>query len=330
MTNALIRKLLGKTAIIMLLLAGFAVPPTIQANEDDWVLVDRFQRQLKAAEAGKIKAMYNVGKLYEKGRGTSKNLLKAAEWYQRAADAGQNSAKARLGIMYFEGRGVKQNYPKALALLSEAAKKNVPSAQYQLANMYELGTGVTQDMKKAIYWYQQAEKYGYYLAKGKIKRLQNLLKNTTSSNEPIQPPVTASTSKPANLLKQLTAGLWFKQNKPVSYLPSSTTNCVNDSFTTLHCISASQERSTGQELITFNTESHIRVKTANRFEITYASNVLDVKPLKVVDEDGNVIEATTSRIKKGRKGKQHTLLCTFAGSSITCSKNGSNFTLIRR
>ena len=136
--------------VLSLLLITLCISLPLQANQDDWVLVDRFKRQLASAEQGKVKAMYAVGKLYERGRGVQRDLTKAAEWYQKAADAGQTSAQSRLGIMYFEGRGVPQDYDKALKLLQAAARDNVPSAQYQMANMYELGTGVPQDLEKAI------------------------------------------------------------------------------------------------------------------------------------------------------------------------------------
>lgn len=319
----------------LLVLLIFLVSLPLLANQDDWVLVDRFNRQLNAAKTGNVKAMYEVGRLYERGRGTNLNLKLATQWYQSASNAGQPYAQSRLGIMYFEGRGVKQNYNKAVKLLNAAAKENVPSAQYQLANMYELGTGVPQDLEKAIHWYSQSDKYGYYLAKAKVIRLKKILAENNAA------PVTTATKKavsqnnvkkaPSALIKSITAGLWLKRKKSVGYLPSNITNCVNDKHNSLHCISTSQERSTGTELIAYNTESDIQIKSKNSFDVIYSNNVLEVTALSVEDGNGNIIEQAPSRIKKGRQGKKRTLNCELKNNNlITCRKGSSSFNLISR
>ena len=323
---------------LCLLLLSLSISMPVAANQDDWVLVDRFKRQLSSAKAGKLKAMYSVGKLYERGRGTNVDLKLAVEWYQKAADGGQTSAQSRLGIMYFEGRGVKQDYNKALQLLNSAAKDNVPSAQYQLANMYELGTGVTQNLEKAIHWYNESDKYGYYLAKAKVIRLKKLVKSPSSgtiSRNTAAPSRTAPNTKTKKstspAIKIITSGQWFKRKKAVGYLPSNISNCASNSYNTLHCISTSQERSTGSEIIAYNTESNITIKNKNSFTIQYANNVLEVTPLSVENGDGEVIEQTPSRIKKGQKGKKRTLECEIKDKKlISCIKGSSSFVLVTR
>ena len=320
--------------ILFTFLLALSMSLPISANQDDWVLVDRFNKQLANAKSGKVKSMYEVGRLYERGRGTDMNLAEATKWYQKAASAGQHTAQARLGIMYFEGRGVKQNYNKALKLLNTAARNKVPSAQFQLANMYELGTGVPQDLKKAIYWYGQSDKYGYYLAKSKIIRLKNL---PSSKPGPIKRPVTKQTkakvrsASPSALLSTITAGQWFKRKKAVGYLPSNIANCVNGTANTLRCISTSQERSTGTELINYYTESRITLKSRKSFDIEYSNNVLSVASLSVEDGDGELIEKSASRIKKGQQGKKRKLFCKVKDKKIiTCSKGGTSFDLVSR
>ena len=322
-----------------MLFLAFTISIPVSANQDDWVLVDRFNRQLNDAKAGKVKAMYAVGKLYERGRGTNIDLKVAAEWYQKAATAGQTSAQSRLGIMYFEGRGVEQNYGKALQLLNSAAKDNVPSAQYQLANMYELGTGVPQNLETAIHWYTESDKYGYYLAKKKVKRLKALLDAGEATKPVASTKVVVASAKvvkkapkaPSVAIQMITKGLWFKRKKAVGYLPSNITNCVSKDHNELNCISTSQERSTGTEIITYNTESDITIKNKTSFEVTYANNVLEVAALEAEDGDGNVIEQTPSRIKKGQQGKTRTLKCQIKNKNlISCSKGTSSFDLISR
>ena len=316
--------------VITISISLFSIPSF--ADTSDWLLVERFDKQLKAAKQGKVSAMYDVAKFYEHGRGTDLNLTKAANWYQKAAEAGDASAKSRLGIMYFEGRGVKQNYPKALQLLNAAVKKNIPSAQHQLASMYELGTGVAQNIQKAIHWYTQAEKNGYYLAEGKLARLRGLPNNSGTINRSKSASASANTNrKPSTLMKTITNGLWFKRKKAVAYLPSNITNCVNNAYNSLHCISTSQERSTGSEIITYNTESHIKINNNKSFNITYANTVLNVTPIQAEDGDGNLIEHGPSRIKKGKQGKKRKLVCkSKSNKTISCSKGGRSFDLISR
>ena len=40
---------------------------------EDWVLVKRFEEQLNKAKSGDSDAMYEVGRMYERGRGVSEN-----------------------------------------------------------------------------------------------------------------------------------------------------------------------------------------------------------------------------------------------------------------
>lgn len=318
--------------LTLLLISGITLPFIATANTADWGLVQRFNKQNTLANAGNVKAMYDVGKLYERGRGVDKDIVKAVSWFQRAATAGNASAQARLGILYFEGRGVEQNYEKALKLLNSAAEKNIPSALFQLANMYELGTGVSQNLQLAVNWYKKADQFGYYLAKAKVERLQKIL----TTDDPVQrtpsPKAVVIEKKVTSpLIQSLISGRWFKRKTAIGYLPSNITNCAKDSHNTMHCISTSQERSTGLEVITYITESDIIVKDKTSFDIVYAHNVLDVALLETEDGDGNTIVGSASRIKKGDQGKKHTLQCNLKSSNIiNCSKGSSTFDLIKQ
>lgn len=327
-TAIFIVKTLMAFLTITILAVTFSFPA--YSNPDDWGMVQRFNKQLALAKQGNIKAMYDVGKLYERGRGVIKDITKAANFYQQASTAGNPSAQARLGILYFEGRGVKQNYKKALSLLISAANKNIPSAQFQLANMYELGTGVTQNLPKAIEWYKKADKYGYYLAKSKVTRLQKLLSSGGSIKRKATPQAVTKAKKASSpLIQSLLNGKWVKRKRAVGYLPSAISNCAKESYSSMRCISTSQERSTGTELITFNTESIITAKNKSSFTVVYSNNVLEVAFLAAEDGDGEAIEQAPSRIKTGTQGKKRTLKCSLKNSKlISCTKGSSSFELI--
>lgn len=314
------------------------VPLTSFANTADWGLVQRFNKQNELALKGNIKAMYNVGKLYERGRGVDKSMTKAAEWFQKAADANHSAAQARLGIMYFEGRGVKKDHRKALKLLTDAANKDIASAQFQLGNMYELGSGVSKDLTKAISWYKKADKNGYYLAKLKAQNLQQLLDAVArKSNNKTYKPSTVVKTKPRSssssaLLNTLRAGQWFKRKKPVGYLPSTISTCADQQRNSLQCISTSQERDTGSEIVIYNTESIITAKGKTNFEVVYSNNVLEVSTYASETGDGVTVEAGKTRIKTGGKAKKRTLECKLINKSrVSCHKgNNLAFELISR
>lgn len=320
-------KLLAALSIILLTLTTSL---SVSANIGDWGMVQQFNKKLEMANEGKTQAMYDLGKLYQRGRGTNKNMFKAAEWFQKAASAGHAASQARLGILYFEGRGVKQNYQKALKLLNAAAKQKVPSAYYQLANMYELGTGVRQNLHKSIAWYKKADQSGYYLAKAKVERLQKRLNSgAVNSGKTFTRTNTQLRKGTYPLIKTILKGRWLKRKSSVGYLPSNISNCAKDSVNSMRCISTSQERSTGSEIITYNTESVITIINDRKFNIVYSNNVLDVSLLVTEDGDGQVVEQSTSRIKKGKQGKQRQLSCSLKNNkTITCSKGSSSFNLV--
>jgi TPR repeat protein len=50
----------------------------------------------KAADAGEVFGMFNLGEMYENGVGVTKDLVKARKYYQMAADRGVKEAKAAL------------------------------------------------------------------------------------------------------------------------------------------------------------------------------------------------------------------------------------------
>jgi hypothetical protein len=319
--------------LILVCVIGFSFTISTFADQSDWGMVDRFNKLMLLAQKGNIKAMYEVGKRYERGRGVKKSYTEAANWYQKAASGGQSAAQGRLGILYFEGRGVTQNYKIALDLLTSAANDNVPSAQFQLANMYELGAGVAENLELAVSWYKKAYKNGYYLAQSKVETLSKRLEPAATN-----PHATATNQAKAKvrirlspLVQTITSARWFKAKEPVPYLPSNISNCVQTTQDSISCISTPQERSTGTELITYNTESTIHIVDNNSFNIAYTNNVLDVTLLSVEDGNGEVIAATTSRIKKGKRGRKKTMECNLKNKKlISCNKNGSTFELVNR
>lgn len=309
-------------SLLNIIALTFTLSLPVLANTSDWGMVRHFEKNTELANNGNIQAMYDLGRLYERGRGTNKNLTQAIKWFQQAASNGNSAAQARLGILYFEGRGVKQNYRKAYTYLSAAAKENSPSALFQLANMYELGTGVTQNLQKAIAWYKKADKNGHYLAKAKVTRLEKSLNSGASINQ---------ATAPSPLIQAILKGHWLKRKSAVGYLPSNISSCAKDSYNSMHCTSEAQKRSTGSEIITYKTESIITATSEIAFNVEYRNNVLDITLINQKDGDGETIEQSASRIKKGKQSKKRSLKCILKNKTTSeCSRGSTTFNLVRK
>ena len=85
---------------------------------------------LKAAKQGNAVAQYNLGVMYQQGKGVPKNDKTAGKWYTLAAEQGDADAQSNLGWMYYNGRGVLQDYVRAHMWFNIAAslgdKDDVP------------------------------------------------------------------------------------------------------------------------------------------------------------------------------------------------------------
>jgi TPR repeat protein len=112
------------------------------------------------AELGNADAQYNLGIMYDKGRGVLQNYKIAVKWYTLAAKQGLASAQFNLGVRYDNGQGVLQNYKTAVKWYTLAAKQGHASAQYNVGVMYDQGLGVLKDYKTAVKWYNLAAKQG--------------------------------------------------------------------------------------------------------------------------------------------------------------------------
>jgi TPR repeat protein len=128
----------------------------------------------KAADRGLATAQHNLGLMYENGRGVPKDDQQAVAWFRKAAD--QNDAKAQfsLGLMYANGQGASEDDQQAVELFRKAANQRLAVAQMRLALMYEKGQGVPKDNQQAIFWYRNAAEQGDKRAKLKLDELEAL------------------------------------------------------------------------------------------------------------------------------------------------------------
>ena len=94
----------------------------------------------KAAEAGDAEAMFELGKLYEKGIGTAQNVAEALALYRKSADLGFADAINDLGFLYYQGaEGLARDPKKAIELFVKAADLRHPQAMFNVAALIDDG-----------------------------------------------------------------------------------------------------------------------------------------------------------------------------------------------
>ena len=92
-----------------------------------------------AAEQGDATAQFNLGLMYDTGKGGPQNHTEAVRWYRMAAEQGLADAQFNLGYMYDTGEGVPGDHVQAYAWYEiaasqgdEMAKKNLESVIYMM------------------------------------------------------------------------------------------------------------------------------------------------------------------------------------------------------
>ena len=124
---------------------------------DELKKAERYEEALRwyreAAEGGNPNDWFEVGFLYEEGKGTEQDMAYAVSCYQKelARDPDHTGANNYLGRAYFTGKGVPQDYAKAFRHLSIAHdKKGNTWGVFYLAKCCFYGLGTPQDYAKAL------------------------------------------------------------------------------------------------------------------------------------------------------------------------------------
>ena len=89
--------------------------------------------------------------MYSRGLGVPQSVRVAVNWYLKAAVRGHAGAQYNLGLMYETGRGV----PEDVQLYKSSAEQDYTSVQYKLGVMYAQGNGVLKNAVVAVRWYRK-------------------------------------------------------------------------------------------------------------------------------------------------------------------------------
>jgi len=82
--------------------------------------------------------LYEEGVGYYNGDGVKKDLVKAAQLWQKAAEMGYSDAQSNLGVCYIYGHGVRQDFAKAAEWFRKAAAQGNAGASTNLKTLEKL------------------------------------------------------------------------------------------------------------------------------------------------------------------------------------------------
>ena len=169
---------------IILLLTSASAP--LKAVE---LWTEIYNERLTEAQQGSADAQFDIGAMFENGRGVTADRTKAIQWYQKAAaqkhdramhavarmednqrrleltqsqaESGDLEAQYKLGTMYLTGTGTSADLQLAAQWLTRAAEKNHTKAQFKLGHLYYVKLADEGDMQSALDWFNKAAASDY-------------------------------------------------------------------------------------------------------------------------------------------------------------------------
>lgn len=112
------------------------------------------------AEAGDVRARFELALRLEHGEGAPKSAGEAAKWFRKAADQGLPAAQEALAWKYMEGLGLRKDQREAIKWFRKAAENGRASAQFDLATIYDNGDGIDRNAPEAARWFRAAAEQG--------------------------------------------------------------------------------------------------------------------------------------------------------------------------
>lgn len=127
------------------------------------------------AAKGDARAQFELGFMYERGKGVPQDYQESLSWFRKSAAQGNASAQFYLGQRYDLGKGVPQDYMEAASWYRKSAEQGGTLAQVHLGFLYEFGQGVPADMVQAYKWYSLAALGGNVIASQKKKTAEAMM-----------------------------------------------------------------------------------------------------------------------------------------------------------
>jgi localization factor PodJL len=135
----------------------------------------------RAADQDHREAQFRLAKALEEETGNPVALSEAVVLYRKAAEAGHIRAMHNLGVLLHRQPNTEGDV-EAAKWFAKAAAAGVTESQYNLALFYEKGLGVARDLAKAALWYEAAANSGDAAAKADAERVKALLAPGSSAH----------------------------------------------------------------------------------------------------------------------------------------------------
>ncbi len=130
-----------------------------------------FGYALPLAEKGLKEFSGRVARMYRDGRGTDKDLLKAAEWMRKAKNQGVKWAYNELFDILWE-IDTPDTDAEMVSVALENAESGNGGAMGRLGRAYRDGRGVTRDLTKAAEWMEKAAGKNVGWAKNELREIK--------------------------------------------------------------------------------------------------------------------------------------------------------------
>lgn len=115
----------------------------------------------RAAEAGHVGAMNDLGQMLEAGLGGPMDAMEAARWYREAAWQGNAGAQHSLAVALRQGNGVESDLVAAEGWLRRSAGQGHVSAAKDLSGMIWDGLAAARSPGEGCFWWLVALSQGY-------------------------------------------------------------------------------------------------------------------------------------------------------------------------
>ncbi|WP_158554887.1 caspase family protein [Methylovirgula sp. 4M-Z18] len=121
-----------------------------------------------AANAGYIRAFYQLGYMAERGLGRAQNMVEANRLYRMGSDGGDAYAMLAYGYNLVVGRCETKSVDEGVKLLNRAVELGHPYAMNAVGSMYYHGDNLSADPKRGVRFYQAA------MARNDINAMYNM------------------------------------------------------------------------------------------------------------------------------------------------------------
>ena len=252
------------------LFALLALSMTALPAQADDVQQRIFEENLQRAEAGDANAQFIVGRFYEIGSGTEKNLEKAFEWYDKAAQKGHPLAKLKT-----ETRAEEADKEARARHDSEAAHK---AEQQARAETEARNKAMQAEARNKAQQAEQARRHkAAEAARLAVAEAKPNIVSPPAKTEGAAKPAEAANENPVNAIDVVLGNLWQTKKVSAEILPSPNTNCLRTAAAEVTCFTGESKQTVGTTKLSYTVKSVLNhFSKDGSFQVHYLYNVTDL------------------------------------------------------